>query len=72
MRNPITPAQKAANALRQAERILRDWQDDPESPRADVDKMLASVAELRQWVQGHVLHDIERTCRRKSLEKLED
>jgi hypothetical protein len=56
----LTPAQKAANALRRAERALRNWQDDPDSPRQDVDKMLTIVGDLRQWVQGHVLADIER------------
>ncbi|HZO90146.1 MAG TPA: hypothetical protein VFB38_17590 [Chthonomonadaceae bacterium] len=63
MRQLLSPAQRAASALRKAEKALRDWQDDPDSPRADVDKMLAIVGDLRQWVQGHVLADIERTER---------
>lgn len=56
----ITPSQRAASALRRAERALRNWQDDPDSPRTDVDKMLKIVEDLRVWVQGHVLHDVER------------
>lgn len=56
----MTSSQKAAGALRRAEDALRNWQDDPDSPRSDVDKMLHIVADLRSWVQGHVLHDIER------------
>ena len=57
----LTHSQKAATALRRAERALRDWQDDPDSPRTDVDRMLGIVSDLRLWVQGHVLADIERT-----------
>lgn len=60
MRSLLTPSQKAASALRRLERSLRNWQDDPDSPRQDVDKMLAIVEDLRAWVQGHVLADIER------------
>ena len=56
----FTHSQRAASALRRAEKALRNWQDDPESPRADVDKMLAIVSDLRIWVQAHVLADIER------------
>jgi len=59
MRSILTPAQKAANALKRAERALRDWQDDPASPRRDVDKMLAALAELRMLVQAHLLEEIE-------------
>ncbi len=57
----ISPAQRAAGALRRAERALRNWQDDPGSPRSDVDKMIAIVADLRTWVQGHLLLDIEKS-----------
>ncbi|HLI47206.1 MAG TPA: hypothetical protein VKV18_00745 [Chthonomonas sp.] len=60
MRSILTPAQKAANALKRAERALRDWQDDPASPRRDVDKMLAALAELRMLVQAHLLEEIEK------------
>lgn len=59
MSSPLTASQKAASALRRAEIALRNWQDDPNSPRSDVDKMLAIVDDLRDWVQGHVLADIE-------------
>ena len=55
----LTSSQRAANALRRAEKALRNWQDEPKSPRADVDKMLIIVADLRAWVQGHVIADIE-------------
>ena len=55
-----TSSQKAATALRRAERALRNWQDDIDSPRADVDRMLAIMNDLSQWVQGHVLADIEK------------
>ena len=64
MSSPLTSAQKAASALRRAEKALQNWQDDPESPRADVDKMLTIVNDLRAWVQGHVLADIERAHER--------
>ena len=60
MRQLFSPAQRAAHALRRAEKALRNWQDDPDSPRSDVDKMIAIVGDLRSWVQGHVLADIER------------
>lgn len=60
MRYLLTPAQKAANALKRAERALRDWQDDPKSPRKDVDRMLAELAQLRAIVQAHLLEDIEK------------
>jgi hypothetical protein len=56
----ITSSQKAAVALRRAERALRNWQDDVDSPRGDVDRMLAIMNDLTEWVQGHVLSDIER------------
>jgi len=56
----FTSSQKAATALRRAERALRNWQDDVDSPRADVDRMLAIMNDLTQWVQGHVLADIEK------------
>lgn len=56
----FTSSQKAASALRRAERALRNWQDDVDSPRADVDRMLAIMNDLTQWVQGHVLADIEK------------
>lgn len=61
----MTPSQKAAGALRRAEKALRNWQDDPDSPRSDVDRMLAILGDLREWVQGHVIADIERVheCR---------
>lgn len=60
MSSPLTASQKTANALRRAETALRNWQDDPNSPRGDVDKMLTIIADLRAWVQGHVLTDVER------------
>jgi hypothetical protein len=56
----ITSSQKAAVALRRAERALRNWQDDVDSPRGDVDRMLATMNDLSQWVQAHVLSDIEK------------
>lgn len=56
----VTSSQKAATALRRAERALRNWQDDVDSPRADVDRMLVIMNDLTQWVQGHVLSDIEK------------
>ena len=59
MRPILTSSQRAANALRRAEKALRNWQDDSDSPRADVDKMLAIIADLRAWVQGHVIAEIE-------------
>ena len=59
MQSSVSPSQKAASALRRAERALQNWQDDPASPRQDVDRMLAIVHDLRGWVQGHVLSDIE-------------
>jgi len=60
MRPILSSSQKAATALRRAERALRNWQDDVDSPRADVDKMLAIMNDLTQWVQAHVLADIDR------------
>ena len=60
MHSSVSPSQKAASALRRAERALQNWQDDPASPRQDVDRMLAILNDLRGWVQGHVLSDIER------------
>ena len=60
MQKFLTPAQRTAHALRRAEVQLRNWQDDPESPRQDVDKMIAILSELRQWVQAHVLADLEK------------
>jgi hypothetical protein len=59
----VTHSQKAASALRRAERALRNWQDDPDSPRTDVDRMLAIIDDLRKWVQAHVLADLERAER---------
>ncbi len=56
----LTSSQRAASALRRAERALRNWQDDPDSPRKDVDRMLSVIGDLRVWVQGHVLADIDR------------
>lgn len=56
----FTPAQRTASTLKRLETQLRNWQDDPNSPRGDVDKMLLVVNELRDWVQGHVLGDLER------------
>ncbi len=56
----ITSSQKAAAALRRAEQTLRNWQDDVDSPRADVDRMLAVLNDLAQWAQAHVLLDIEK------------
>ncbi|HZP80352.1 MAG TPA: hypothetical protein VFB21_01820 [Chthonomonadaceae bacterium] len=63
MRHILSPSQRVASSLRRVEKALRDWQDDPDSPRADVNKMLATVGDLRLWVQGHVLADIERVER---------
>lgn len=60
MRPLVTSSQKAAAALRRAEKALRNWQDDPDSPRSDVDKMLHTIADLCAWTQGHVLADLER------------
>ena len=60
MRPILTSSQKAASALRRAERALRNWQDDVDSPRSDVDRMLAIMHDLTHWVQGHVLSDIEK------------
>jgi hypothetical protein len=60
MRHILSPSQRVASALRRAEKALRDWHDDPDGPHTDVDKMLAIMADLRLWVQGHVLADIER------------
>jgi len=60
----FSSSQKAATALRRAERALRNWQDDEDSPRSDVDRMLAIMNDLTQWVQGHVLSDIEKVERR--------
>ncbi len=56
----FTPAQRTASTLKRLETQLQNWQDDPNSPRSDVDKMLLIVGELRCWVQGHVLSDLER------------
>ncbi|HZT40911.1 MAG TPA: hypothetical protein VFA07_01915 [Chthonomonadaceae bacterium] len=63
MRPLLTPSQRVASALRRTEKALRSWQDDPDSPRHDVDKMLTVISDLRVWVQGHVLADIERAER---------
>jgi hypothetical protein len=60
----FSSSQKAAAALRRAERALRNWQDDEDSPRSDVDRMLAIMNDLTQWVQAHVLSDIEKVERR--------
>ena len=60
MQDYVTSSQRAARALRRAERALQNWQDDPYSPRHDVDRMLAILSDLRAWVQGHVLSDVER------------
>lgn len=60
MQRFLTPAQRVAHALRRAETQLRNWQDDPDSPRQDVDKMIVAVAELRQWVHGHIVAELER------------
>ncbi len=64
MRPIVTPSQKAASALRRAEKALRNWQDDPDSPRSDVDKMLHIMADLCAWTQGHVLADLDRARER--------
>ncbi|MBC7526605.1 MAG: hypothetical protein H7308_03555 [Chthonomonadaceae bacterium] len=56
---PISSSQKAAYALRRVEVVLRNWQDDPSSPRRDVDEMLNLVEKMRHLVQGHVLNDLE-------------
>jgi hypothetical protein len=59
MRHILSPSQRVASALRRAEKALRDWHDDPDGPHNDVDKMLTIMADLRLWVQGHVLADID-------------
>ena len=46
--------------MRQVERALRNWQDDFDSPRADVDRILSIMNDLSHWVQGHVQADIEK------------
>ncbi len=56
----LTPSVRAARVLRRLEKTLQNWQDDPDSPRTDVDRMLAIVIDLRQWVQGHVIADLEK------------
>lgn len=60
MQRLLTPSQRAALALRRAEKALRNWQDEPDSPRKDVDRMLATMADLRLWVQAHVIADVDR------------
>ncbi len=64
MRSILTSSQKAASALRRAETALRNWQDDPDSPRSDVNELLRMIADMRALVQGHVLEDIERAHER--------
>ncbi len=64
----LTGSQKTASALRRTERALRTWLDESDSPRGDIDKMLGLVGELRAWVQGHVLHDIEKALDHKTRE----
>ena len=59
----FSSSQKAATALRRAEQALRNWQDDEDSPRADVDRMLAIMNDLTMWVQAHILSDIEKVER---------
>ncbi len=71
MQRFLTPAQRAAHALRRAEAQLRNWQDDPESPRQDVDKMITVVNELRQWVNAHVVADLERAEEKLKQSSLE-
>lgn len=61
MQRFLTPAQKVAHALRRAEIQLRNWHDDPESPHQDIDKMIATLGEVKALVQAHVLADVERT-----------
>lgn len=61
MQRFLTPAQKVAHALRRAEIQLRNWHDDHDSPHQDIDKMLASLGEVKALVQAHVLADLERT-----------
>ncbi len=56
----LTHSVRAARALRRLEKTLQNWQDDPESPRADVDRMLLIINDMRQWVQGHVLADLDK------------
>lgn len=55
----FSPAHRAAAALRRAERALRNWQDDPDSPRRDVDNMISTIGEMRAWVHAHILQEIE-------------
>jgi hypothetical protein len=57
----LTHAQRVSHALRRVESQLRNWHDDPDCPHQDIDRMLAATAEIRQWVQAHVIADLERT-----------
>ena len=56
----LTPGIHVAQALGTAERALQNWQDDPASPRTDVDKMLDIIRDLRHWVHGHVVADVDK------------
>lgn len=55
----MSASQEAATALRRVECALRNWQDDPDGPRSDVNRMLNIIGDLRTWVQGYVIDEIE-------------
>ena len=57
----LSPALHAARALAITEQYLQDWQDDPSSPRADVDKMLFAVRDIRHWVRAHLVDEVDIT-----------
>lgn len=59
MRPILTSSHKAAAALRRAETALRNWQDEPDSPRQDVDEMLRKIADIRALVQAHLLAEVD-------------
>ncbi len=59
MRPILTSSHKAAAALRRAETALRNWQDEPDSPRQDVDEMLHKIADMRALVQAHLLAEVD-------------
>lgn len=59
MRPILTSSHKAAAALRRAETALRNWQDEPDSPRQDVDEMLHKIAGIRALVQAHLLAEVD-------------
>ena len=56
----LTPAQKAANTLKRADEALRNWQEEPDRPHADVNDMLRDIARMRALVQAHIEAELER------------